>query len=108
VLVLIGAVAIGAFILAALRRRLFGEDPSGAGDGFIPLHDLRAMRQRGELSDEEYERLRAAMLGQWGVAGGAPLPAPDGEAESDSEERRAPPGYDLTGAPLPEPDEPEG
>lgn len=57
--------------LAILRRRLFhgGGDPSG---GPLSLHELRAMHQRGELDDAEYEQLRRAALAEWGVAPGGP------------------------------------
>jgi len=79
---------IGAVVLTAVRRRLLGERERDAGAG-LSLHDLREMHARGDLSDEEFARAKAAVLGS---AGGA-APAPG--------ERRAAPGFDLAGDPLP-------
>ncbi len=55
-------VAVVGFVALMLLRKRFlvgGSDDSG---GFIPLHELRAMRDRGEIDADEYERLRAAAL----------------------------------------------
>lgn len=54
-------VAAGALLMKA-RRRLLGDatDESGAP---LTLHDLRAMHARGDLSDEEFERAKAAIVG---------------------------------------------
>jgi hypothetical protein len=77
------------------------------------LKNLRAMRDRGEITLEEYDSARRAMAsrlaGRPVTAGGATSApaaqvarrpaAPAGEGE----ELRARPGYDLTGRPLPKP-----
>jgi hypothetical protein len=55
VLVLIGAVAI-----YIARRTLYWEPPRSA-PGFS-LQSLREMHEAGELSDEEFERARTAMI----------------------------------------------
>lgn len=100
----IGAIVVLAAIgLTIARRRLLGRDHDDAGSGFT-LHDLRAMRDAGRLSEEEFQHARAMILGHAGARTAAVAPAdpaaprrlPDGTLE-------AAPGRDLTGAPLPEP-----
>ncbi|MBU0637782.1 MAG: SHOCT domain-containing protein [Planctomycetes bacterium] len=44
------------------------------------IQDLREMRARGELSDEEYEAMRAAILGHY-TTGEPAAPAPAGRDE---------------------------
>lgn len=80
---LMGGLVVGALALFAIRRRLLGGSGGSEGAPFT-LHDLRQLRARGEMTEEEFEAAKAAMLGQ----------APPGE-------RRAPEGFDLTGEPLP-------
>lgn len=84
---LIVVLVVGAVVLTAVRRRLLG-DRAGEGGTGLSLHDLREMHARGDLSDDEFARAKAALLGRPTV-GAAPG------------ERRAPPGYDLTGERLP-------
>lgn len=86
---LIGALVLGAVALYAIRRRLLGADGPVGGDA-LSLHDLREMRARGDLNDEEFEAARNALLGR----------------SESGEGRRATPGFDLTGEPLPNPDQP--
>jgi len=64
--VLLGVLFAAAVALAILRKRFFRVDDANAG-GAIPLHELRSMRARGEISEDEFERLRAATLAGWGV-----------------------------------------
>jgi hypothetical protein len=105
--VLIVVVAVGGGLLIAYRRRVFAKDTPDKS-GF--LESLRAMRNRGEISSEEYDATRKRMAAR--VAGVAtppvgPRPAPVAEPGL----RVAKPGFDLTGAPLPPadptPDKPE-
>jgi hypothetical protein len=83
------------------------------------LTSLRAMRDRGEISLEEYDAARHAMAARAAarVKGADPDPpkkvpaipkavAPEGGVTRASEtpgELRAKPGFDLTGRPLPRP-----
>ena len=61
VLVLIGVIIAGGVIIVTLRRRL-GQDSAASSHGFT-LHDLRSLHARGELTDEEFERAKAQMIG---------------------------------------------
>lgn len=70
------ALVIGLFVVVWwTRRRAAGAD--GAGGGASPaqpfsLSDLRTMRESGQITDEQYEKLRAAAIGAArGRAGGA-------------------------------------
>ena len=53
-------VIVGGVVLLHLRRRM-GRDESAPPTGFT-LHDLREMHARGELTDEEFQRARTALL----------------------------------------------
>lgn len=86
---MIGAIVLGAVGLYVLRRRLLGA-PDSDGADMLSLHDLRQMHGRGDLSDEEFETAKAALLG---------LESPGGALKAD-------PGFDLTGEPLPKRGEP--
>lgn len=112
--ILIGAVITLSVVVLILRRRLLGPDRSLNNPASI-MESLRAMRDRGELTPEEYERTRQAMIAR---ATGKPIthappitraaPGPARSPARDPEELRARPGYDLTGEPLPIPQpEPE-
>lgn len=81
---MIGAIVLGAVALFVLRRRFLGEDDSGHHEA-LSLHDLRQMHARSELSDEEFEAAKAALLG----------------IAPPSDSRTSLPGFDLTGEPLP-------
>lgn len=89
VLVWVGALALvvvaGGFALVWVRRRSVGP---GAGEPGAPfeLHQLRAMRAAGRISEEEFASLRRAALREAGVdlaSGSAPdraaEPPPPGE-----------------------------
>lgn len=93
VLLLIGVTIVGGVVILAIRRRAT-EDRAAVPLETLSLGELRDMRARGQITDEEYEALRRAALAAFGFAGG-------------DEGRTAPPGVDLTGEPLPEAD-PEG
>jgi len=92
------------------------------------LEQVRAMRAAGRIDEREYQALRAAAVAQWG-AGGEPmvdsqnrttttgvhqnenrLEREDADRKQtsadDGQTRRAKPGFDLTGAPLPPRTEP--
>lgn len=61
-LIMLAAIAaIGGFAVAArLRRWTTTEQPTEA----FSMQDLREMRQRGQISDQEFETMRAAILGR--------------------------------------------
>lgn len=84
----------GAIVLALIRRRLIQGDDAPADEG-LSLHSLRTLRDAGQLSEEEFLRARAALLGQ-----AAP------ESGDEVEVRQARAGFDLAGDPLP-PSDPE-
>jgi hypothetical protein len=44
------------------RKRIL-QDDSSSSNAFWTFEDLRNMKDRGELSEEEYQSLRAAMIG---------------------------------------------
>ncbi len=46
------------------RKRVLFSDTSSAGS-IWNFDDLRRMRERGELSEEEYQSLRAALIGSF-------------------------------------------
>jgi hypothetical protein len=105
-LILASLLLFGIFVW--LRKRLLG-DSSSAGD-VLSIQQVRQMHREGKISDEEFEALRRAALLAAGVAadriGGDRVDdavSPRrvaGERTADGG-LRAPPGYDLTGEPLP-------
>ncbi len=97
VAVLIGAVIAASVIVLILRRKLLSPDTAAEDTGSI-MESLRAMRDRGEISQDEYDRTRQAMIAR---AAGKPLTRPTPAPTTTPEEHRARPGYDLTGEPLP-------
>ena len=59
-LVLLAVAIVGGLFAMWLRRRLGAKDDTGPV-GFT-LEDLRRMHRAGEMSDEEFERAKTAML----------------------------------------------
>lgn len=64
--VLIVLVVAGSMVALWLRRRMLAKD--NAGQEMLTLSDLRAMRDRGQLSSEEYDAMRAKMAQKAGEA----------------------------------------
>lgn len=60
-LVLVGLILAGGVLILILRRRLHDAD-SAASPGFT-LHELRQLHAAGELTDDEFERAKAQMIG---------------------------------------------
>ncbi len=58
---LIVAVVIGTIVLLVIRRKLSAQSAEDPG-GFTTMEDMRAMVDRGEMSKEEYEQVRKAMI----------------------------------------------
>ncbi len=59
--VLIVFVLLGALVIFALRRSVLGERP-GSGDDAGMLEQMRRMVERGEMSQDEYDRTRRAIV----------------------------------------------
>lgn len=95
--VLVIAVVAGAIVVLWARRSLLSDrEPGGAGG--LSLHELRQLRARGELTEAEFEAAKAVVIGSSGRAAGPPDRPQRGGTPG---ERRAAPGFDLTGEPLP-------
>jgi hypothetical protein len=102
--VMIGALVVAAVVLLIFRSRVLSKDSGTVSSGM--LDELRAMLNRGDLTQEEFDAAKAAM-----VAKLAPRPAsvpaavlkPKAKPVATTDARVAPPGFDLTGRPLPKP-----
>lgn len=92
--ILIVVAVVGGALLMVYRRRLFAPDSSSQAG---LLDDLRAMRDQGQISPEEYDAARKRMAARVAGVPVPPIAAPRLEADI----RTAEPGFDLTGAPLP-------
>ncbi|HZW10912.1 MAG TPA: hypothetical protein VFF69_13505 [Phycisphaerales bacterium] len=98
-ILLVMGLGVAIFIL---RGRLFGNAADGDGDPGGVLETMRAMRDRGEIPEEEYRAAQAALVAKATAARAVkPGAAPRRTNPPAAGERRAPPGFDLTGAPLP-------
>ncbi len=97
ILVVVGA---GLLVMAIRRRLLQKHDPRASASSF--LDELRDMHRRGQVSDQEFQAARASLLAK---VTGAPVAHPPASprAAPSTGARVAPPGFDLTGAPLPRP-----
>ncbi len=65
-------------VVLLYRRRYFGarvDEPQG-----FTLADVRRMHREGQLSDEEYERMRQAVIG---MSAGRPEGPPEGAGKQD-------------------------
>ncbi|MEQ8317015.1 MAG: hypothetical protein RIE77_14165 [Phycisphaerales bacterium] len=58
---LIVAVVIGTVVLLIIRRRMIGRADEDRG-GFSTMEEMRAMVARGEMSQEEFDQVRKAMI----------------------------------------------
>jgi len=89
---LMGVILLGGIVSLWLRRR-YREDVGMAGSlESLSLQQLRELRDSGQLSQDEFEALKAAAVKAHGGAAGAGRPAKKVAAER---------GFDLTGEPLP-------
>jgi hypothetical protein len=72
--ILMGAVIVGSFAILFIRRWL--RDPTGGvtADAGFSLSELRAMRDRGEITSEEYEHTRARVISKVKASANAPRP----------------------------------
>ncbi len=69
-LLLIGAI-IALFWAVGYYRKRFLLDDQPSGPQAWSLEDIRGMRDRGELTEEEYTALRASLIGSLHENGGA-------------------------------------
>jgi len=72
--VLIAAVVVGWIFIMILRRRLREPDAGVSDDAGFSLSQLRAMRDRGEITSEEYEQTRSRVIAKVKAAVNAPRP----------------------------------
>jgi uncharacterized membrane protein len=61
-LLLVGVVIVGGVLIYYVRKWMAGDSTTPA-EGFT-LQDLRDLHARGELTDEEYQNARTAMIGR--------------------------------------------
>ncbi|MBX3317127.1 MAG: SHOCT domain-containing protein [Phycisphaeraceae bacterium] len=123
-LILIGAAIIGGFVILAVRKRMLSPERTDMESEGL-FDSLRRMRDSGEISRQEYdaarkriiERALEAKSSDASVrvsASGSPYTRPQTKTHRASTDSRpgtqgegveppisAPPGYDLTGEPLP-------
>ena len=80
---LLAAVVVLMLTIKYYRRRFRAGDVGG--DRAWTLQDLRAMHARGDLADEEFERLKARVIAEMGANqapdGRAPVQAQDADPE---------------------------
>ncbi len=101
VTVLLVVVVLGGLLVVMVRKRAHGDDSDRPALG-LSLADLRQMKADGRLSEEEFERAKAMVIGQLGgKVGDAPTERTRVQGRIVDGELRARPGFDLTGQPLP-------
>ncbi len=66
-LLFMGLVIVGGVIIM-LARRLLNDTSSSVRPGFT-LHELRTLHAKGELTDEEFDRAREAMIARLADSG---------------------------------------
>jgi hypothetical protein len=59
--VLLGGVLSGSLIILSMRKSLFAPHDQ-AGDSGTLMEQMRRMHQRGEISPEEYEKVRRRLV----------------------------------------------
>ncbi len=100
---LLGLALLGGFIVFLLKKHYLADDHDDAQRGI--LEHLRRLRDRGEISEDEYETARLKIV--------ARLTGKDFEQLRDDAIRKAggrvaDPGRDLLGRPLPTPNDTPG
>lgn len=93
--VLIGVVIVGTVVLLLVRRWAYSD--AKTSESGLTLDSLRKLYEAGDLSLEEYEAARDAIVGRI-----SPGRHPKTARSLLPGERRALPGYDLSGEPLPD------
>lgn len=104
VVVLLVVVVLGGVLVVLVRKGARRGDSDQPALG-LSLADLREMKADGRLTDEEFERAKAMVIGQLGgKVEGAEAERMRVQGRVVDGELRARPGYDLTGQRLPEPE----
>lgn len=67
--VIIVVVAVAVVALVFVRRRLLDAGADSGRGATMSLHQIRVMRERGQIDDAEFARLKAVALAQWGSRG---------------------------------------
>ena len=80
-ILLLGLVIVGGVIILWIRRSISATNSLTAGDTGFTLYELRELHRKGELSNEEFERAREAIIGSF-QAKDEPAPPP---AASDND-----------------------
>lgn len=98
---LIAVTVVGGALILWLRGKMMGGTMKG-GEAAAGLTGLRALRESGQMSQEEFDAAKASLAHR--MTGKAPRrpvrePRPSGRAEPGA--LVAKPGFDLTGRPLP-------
>lgn len=91
-----------------LRKRMLADDPADASSGSL-LEQMRAMLKRGDITQDEFDSMRRRMVDRMSTTSlstdvAAARPPISVARRASPGERVAPPGFDLTGQPLPRPD----
>ena len=94
---LIVAVIVLGLIIMKVRSSMLAKHSEASQEGL--LEGLRRMWDTGEISRDEYDAARKNMVARMAGMKAPPRPPAPGEV-------RSPPGVDLTGRPLPRPDQP--
>lgn len=68
----VGALLIGMVAGRVVRKRLRSDEPTEA----FTIQDLREMRTRGVITQQEYESMRAAIIGNLTGGPGSESPSP--------------------------------
>lgn len=112
-MVLIVAAIVGGFVILEVRKRMLATPKDDIGSEGL-FDALKRMRDNGELSQGEYDAARRRILekAMEGKVASGPSKTPvqasilaaaarDEGIRAKRDEMLAPPGYDLTGEPLP-------
>jgi hypothetical protein len=97
-------VVLGGVCILLYRRQVLGRESASAMQSGV-FDELREMRDRGQITSEEFEEMKARIVAR--VAGRPLPPRIERPSVRFADERRAAPGFDLTGAPLPRPKDDE-
>ena len=61
--ILIGILLVLFLVVSAIRRSMRSDEASGGSAGFT-LGDLRSLHRQGKMTDEEFEKAKALLIGQ--------------------------------------------
>ena len=82
-LLIVALIVLGTVVLW-LRRKYLADDASRA-DGIWSLQQLRELRAKGELSEDEFQKLRAEMIGRHALRSGDTQESTGVDARADVE-----------------------